>query len=241
MPILFVFHGTNRSASSYLNAWIPLARTRKFVVITPEFTDELYPSNGDSNDYYNLGGVIVNKVIQPEENWTFSIIEPIFDFVRSDIGSRQRVYDIYGHSAGSQFVHRFLLFKEESRVRRAVAANAGWYTIPDDNIDFPYGLKNSPQKQKGLQVFFAKEAYILLGTADTDPNDSDLRKTKEALLQGPHRYARGYYFMNELKKISAKEKFTLNWKIVEVEGARHSNGQMAPAAADILYKDIETE
>jgi len=32
----------------------------------------------------------------------------------------------------------------EARIRKAVAANAGFYTFPDENLEYPYGLKNTP-------------------------------------------------------------------------------------------------
>ena len=38
---------------------------------------------------------------------------------------------MFGHSAGGQFVHRFVQFKPNSRVNYAISANAGWYTVPD--------------------------------------------------------------------------------------------------------------
>ncbi|MDR0836477.1 MAG: hypothetical protein LBN11_07870 [Tannerella sp.] len=231
MPILIVFHGNGRKPDSYLNVWIPFAQEKKFIVVVPGFSQELYPE-----DAYNWGDMMLDGVLQPEEKWTFSIVEPIFDFVKSDLESVHDQYDIYGHSAGSQFAHRFLIFKNKNRVNRAVMANAGWYTVPDENIDFPYGLKNTPVKQSDLKDIFAKEAYVLLGTADTDPNHKDLKRTEGTNKQGAHRFGRGHYFMEQVKRIAGEEGFKLNWQVREVEGAGHSNGQMAPAAVSILYK-----
>ncbi|MDR0836476.1 MAG: hypothetical protein LBN11_07865 [Tannerella sp.] len=231
LPILIAFHGNGRNAVSYMNVWARLAEANNIIVVIPEFTPEIFPGSD-----YNTGGILMRNVVQPEEKWAFSIIEPIFDFVRSDIGSVQTTYDIFGHSAGAQFAHRFLMFKRDTRVNRATIANAGWYTVPDEKIGFPYGIKASPVKQRDLKNFFGKEVYLLLGTEDTDPNHKDLKKDRYTNKQGPHRYARGYYFMEQLKRISAAEGFELNWKIVDVEGAGHSNTQMAPAAVEVLYK-----
>jgi hypothetical protein len=51
-------------------------------------------------------------------------------------------YDMYGHSAGAQFVHRYLQFYDSPKVKKAVAANAGWYTFPNEAINYPYGIKS---------------------------------------------------------------------------------------------------
>ena len=50
----------------------------------------------------------------------------------------RRGYALYGHSAGGQFVHRYVAFADAPRMESAVAANSGWYTMPDDGA-FPYG------------------------------------------------------------------------------------------------------
>ncbi|MFR4038510.1 MAG: hypothetical protein ACLTZT_12545 [Butyricimonas faecalis] len=42
-----------------------------------------------------------------------------------------------------QFVHRFVTFKQNTHLNKAVAANSGWYTVPDVQVEYPYGLKNS--------------------------------------------------------------------------------------------------
>lgn len=41
---------------------------------------------------------------------SFSAIEDVFDAVRKANASAARSYDIYGHSAGAQFVHRLVWF-----------------------------------------------------------------------------------------------------------------------------------
>ena len=51
-------------------------------------------------------------------------IEPLFDHARARFGMEADAYSIYGHSAGAQFVHRFLFHVPDARVARAVAANA---------------------------------------------------------------------------------------------------------------------
>ena len=55
-----------------------------------------------------------------------------------------RLY-MFGYSGGGQFVHRYALAYPE-RMARIVIAAAGWYTFPDQNVNYPRGIK----KAKGL-------------------------------------------------------------------------------------------
>lgn len=229
-PIMIVCHGTNRNADTYLNVWVPHAKEKGFMIFAPEFSASAFPE-----DDYILGRVFINGTLQPEANWTYSIIDPIFDLIRREIGSTRNSYDIYGHSAGAQFVHRLLLFKPDAKVNRAIAANAGWYTVPDYTVSFPHGIKNAPVTENHIKTFMSKKLYILLGTKDTNPNDPNLNNTPASKVQGPHRFARGYYFWDKVNEIHENKGYPLNWEIKNVEGAAHSNAQMAPGAVKVLY------
>ena len=77
-----------------------------FILVAPEISREVFPGSR----YYNLGAIFTkgSKAAQDEGKWTFLAIEPIFDEVVARLGSSQEHYTLYGHSASSQFVHRFL-------------------------------------------------------------------------------------------------------------------------------------
>lgn len=230
MPILFVMHGNGRNAAGYLKSWIHLANEKQFMVFVPEFKNELY-----SSAEYHRGGVVLNNKQQEEETWTYSVIDPIFQYIKEQTNSEQLKFDLYGHSAGGQFVHRMLLFKPNTNVNRAIAANAGWYLIPDVEDDFPHGLKNSPADVTNLEPYFKKDLLILIGTADNDPNSKDLNKTSKDMEQGANRYERAYNFYRKSDSISKSHNFPFRWKIMEVPGVAHSNAGMAKAAAAYLY------
>ena len=87
------------------------------------------------------------------------------------------------------------------RISRAVCANAGWYTLPNEGHIFPYGLKDFHPKSitgtggqtgidKMIKAFVAAPITLLLGDKDTDPDKPRpeiWRATPEAEEQGPHR------------------------------------------------------
>jgi len=164
MPILFAMHGLGRNAESCRGSWLSHSNTKGFIVIAPEFVNAgaFAGSRG-----YNQGGMYRTSnlsTLKPIEEWTFSVIEALFDFVKADLGNTQATYDIWGHSAGGQFVHRYVLFMPDARTNRAVAANAGWYTVPDVEVNYPYGLKNCVTVTEAtLRQSFAKTLYIQLG------------------------------------------------------------------------------
>jgi hypothetical protein len=131
-------------------------------------------------------------------------------------------------------VHRFLYYKPDARVSKAILANAGWYTMPDFGVDYPYGLSESGVDHDVLTGYFGRNVTVLLGDADIDTSDDDLRRTPEAELQGPHRLARGHTFFRVAKAKAKALGVDFNWRIRIVPGAEHSNAQMTPAAAKLV-------
>lgn len=147
-------------------------------------------------------------------------------------------YLIYGHSAGSQFLHRLLFIKPAAKIQRAVCANAGWYTMPDFDQIFPYGLKETQCSMESLRKLFTKKVTTLLGDQDTDPNHRSLRRTPQAILQGAHRFQRGHTFYQACKQMAATLGEQFRWDLQIVSGVSHSNSEMAPSAAKVLFQEI---
>ena len=231
-PILFIFPGTDRNADDYLETWITLADQKGVMVFAFEFSVNYYPMSTN----YQTGFILdENGNLNNEDVWTFSVIEPVFDFIKTNLVNNTNSYNMFGHSAGGQFVHRFVQFKPNSRLNYAVSANAGWYTVPDTSVDFPYGLKNAGISNEDLQNSYLKNLEIHLGQNDNDPNDPALRKTPEANSQGLHRLSRGRYFVNQSDSISQSLNFPSSWVKKELENVGHEQQKMAVFAAQEMY------
>jgi hypothetical protein len=231
-PIIFVFPGMNRDAFNYLSFWIPLADAKNIMVFSFEFNNYYYPGGNSYQQGYILDD---NGNLNQKNKWTFSLIEPVFDLIKNELNYKHNFYDVFGHSGGGQFVHRFIEFVPNSRANRAVAANSGWYTMPDSTISFPYGLSGTNSSQFDIQNAFSKNLQIHLGTNDNNPNDPSLRKTPEANLQGLHRLERGRYFMSKSDSIANNYNFSFNWLKVEVSNVAHNGQLMSNFAANQLY------
>ena len=233
--VLFVMHGTLRNGAEYRDKWIPLAEKYKALVLVPEFTRESFPGG-----MYNRGNVRGqdDKTDVASSAWTFSLIERLFAFYKTATRNPVDGYSIYGHSAGGQFVHRLVEFLPTARIRHAVAANAGYYTLPTKTEDeYPFSRAGTPDESEAARrAIFGKRLTILLGEADTDPNDPDLYHSPEADKQGLTRFERGKYFYAAAQAATAKDNLPLNWRLVTVPGVGHSNEKMAPAAAKVMFE-----
>lgn len=230
MPVVFILPGTDRNAKDYLAAWVRKAGDKKVIAVALEFPERDYTTSE-----YIEGNMFKGKTPVPEKNWSYSIIEPIFDYIRAETGNKSAKYRIWGHSAGAQFVHRFVTFKSGLRLDKAVAANAGWYTVPDVNVGYPYGLKDSGYTDAStLSRLFGANLIVMLGDQDTDPKDSSLRHTPEADAQGLYRYARGLHYFSEGERICKAGNMTLKWKKVIVPGVAHNFEAMLAAAVKEL-------
>lgn len=231
-PIAFIMHGARRNADEYRDQWIEEAEAGGFIVIAPEFSRSDFPGSRG----YNLGAMTAKDTGEwrNEELWSFSAIEPMFDDVVARLGGTQTDYTIYGHSAGSQFVHRFLFFKPDARVARYLAANAGWYTFATLDTAFPFGLEGTPIDEAGLRAALAKNVVVVLGDQDTDSNHASLNRSGGAMRQGKHRFARGRAYFKAARDLAAKNGWEFGWSLRVVKGVAHSNSGMAKGTFDLI-------
>ncbi len=234
IPIVFVMHGTSRNAYEYCIDWVEPAWEYNFLVVCPEINENRFPGSAG----YNLGNMYDGTTLIDSSKWTFAYIEPIFSFLKESGVTTANQYGIYGHSAGSQFVHRFALFTHPTNAKIFIAANAGWYTMTDFNELFPYGFKDSPMTENKLKPKFNLDLVILLGEDDIDLNASSLRKTEEAMRQGRHRFERGHTFYNRAKSMADSMGVPFKWTLQTVQNVGHSNFNMAPTAAKILNQRL---
>lgn len=230
-PITIVMHGAGRDADRYVRQWVPHAETHGVVIVAPKFSKRAFPGALR----YNLGHVFDEAGnTRDESSWSFSAIEPLFDAVQVAIGSVMNEYAMYGHSGGSQFIHRYLFYKPNARVSRYVLANAGWYTFPSLDVEYPYGLSNSGITEYELKDALAADVVVLLGSEDNDPNHDSLRQTLGAVAQGQHRVERGMRFFQVASQTAEENDWPFRWRLQIVEGVAHSNRGMAEAAIELV-------
>lgn len=249
-PIWFSLHGMSRNGETYRDHLANAPGAEGALIIAPEFTDEEWPRSSD----YNHGKISVsesNRTPNPRIEWAYSKIEPLFDFVVQSAAPviQADSYSMFGHSAGGQFVHRFLMWEPDARVKVAVAANAGWYTVPVDEpgeAAWPYSLQTVPDYDPSTAAIdgfpaenvtgaFGKRLMILLGEEDT-LRTSNLRQTPEADIQGPHRLARGQYFFDQAQAEAERLDAVFRWDVQTVPGVGHQGSGMAVPAAEIMRR-----
>jgi hypothetical protein len=236
MPVLIVMHGVKRDAQRYRDEWIQYAERYGFLLIAPEFAHKYYPGKREYNEG-NIFDKMENPI--PENDTAFTVIEHLFDHIKAETQNQSHVYDIYGHSAGGQFVQRMILFKTDARIRMAIAANPGLFVFPSYAEKYPNGIRNSGITPDHLRAAFEKDFMLLLGEKDVNDDDSNLARSSEALAQGNNRFERGNNFYASAKKEASRLGMIFNWKLTIVPGVSHHDAQLPQTAARLLWEKGE--
>ncbi|SEK46845.1 hypothetical protein SAMN04487910_0596 [Aquimarina amphilecti] len=254
--ILLVVPGAGRNGDDYRDSWIETSEKYGVLIISPSYPEKEY-NYGD----YHLGGIVKDlnlskgvsfkkgtnqvhidenviefNINKNKEDWIFNDFDRIFKLVKKATKSKQRKYDMFGHSAGGQILHRFSLFYPNSRANRILASNAGTYTFPDFNTNFPFGIMNVGIQKKQLKKSVKKKLVLFLGELD---NDSEARgrmlRSETADKQGTNRFDRGKNFYKFSEELSKNHGMKFNWKLELVTNVGHDQKKMAEAAAEYLY------
>lgn len=226
--VVFLLHGSSRTGKEARDLGIAYAKKHAFVLLAPEFSEEQYPK--DSYAFANMIGQ--DKRLLPETSWAFTTIERVFDVARKHLHLMTNTYDIVGHSAGGQFVHRLVLFAPHLRFRRAVASSPGRYAFPNASENFPYGLKGMSLDSSVLARAFSRNFVLVLGDRDTGDRDRE----PEAMQQGTNRFARGLRFFATATEEANRLKVPLAWRLRILYGADHSPGPAVEASLEEILR-----
>lgn len=135
-------HVAGRNARSYRKAWIGAADEFNAMLIVPEFGKDQFPKSSNYQQGRMYRRLVAN--MKPRTDWTISTVDRLINDVFRRLGESPRPICLYGHSGVGQFVHRYMMFGRAERIVRAVAANSGWYMMPDPDTRFPCGLLGTP-------------------------------------------------------------------------------------------------
>jgi hypothetical protein len=228
-PIILAMHGFDRAASEFRDFLVSPAERLGLLVLVPEFDNKAFPKAHG----YNYGNVRLpppEGTLIPRDQWNFGIIDRLFEHVREG----QQTFGLFGVSAGAQYVFRYLALTEAPFVGTAIAANCGWYMLPDLTIEYPDGMGGLDLDTSHLRRYLERRLFVLIGDADTDPDAHDLPRNETAMAQGPHRLARGLWHFEHCRDLAERLGVSFGWKLEIVPGAVHVDQQVFDLAASML-------
>ena len=232
-PILIVIPGTSRDTQQSHASWISLAKNKTFIVLTLGIRKQYFPDEYS----YNSGRVVSRKGdLIDESEWLFSAIEPLFNDFKDRYGLLSNKFFLYGHSSGGGFVHRYLLFKPSAPIAKAVAVNILFVTVPDKEIQYPFGLKNTPITNKDFGIWFDKKLAIILQKEDLNLKEHPLSGGTMANIQGASYLERGRLLFNAAKESAQKQKKQLNWSLITIPEGK-DNFQAVSRACKYFFEE----
>jgi pimeloyl-ACP methyl ester carboxylesterase len=231
--VLFVIHGNSRNAEDYLSAWIPHIKNKNVIVAAPQFNKANF-----SNFFLLEMAESSGNVNKDKSKYINNSISLFFNYIKSKFSLDIETYSMFGHSAGAQFTHRYMLLSKDKRISNAVVANAGWYTFIS-NADFPYGIKSSPIiiSDEHLRWFMSNKVNLLIGSEDI--GSKSLNSSKGAKLQGITRVDRANSYFNSLITKAEDSNYALRWNYRVLDNVDHDFKKVTPYAASILLREID--
>lgn len=230
--VIFVIHGNSRNADDYLSAWIPLVQNKNVIIAAPNFDKKNF------RYFFLLESAESNGTInERSDSYINTSISLFFNYFKSRFALNANTYKMFGHSAGAQFTHRYMLLSNDQRISDTVIANAGWYTFLNGE-QYPYGIKDTPIEISSSHIrwFMSNKTSLLIGSIDTNLNN--VNSSAGAQKQGITRVDRADNYFKSLIDISDKKEIPFRWRYKVINDVGHDYQKMTPIAASILLQDI---
>jgi hypothetical protein len=218
--LMIAMHGLDRSAADFRDVFISASERLGRTVVVPEFDTGAFPDVFA----YNFGNVVSappDSRLNDRNSWGFSLIDRLFGVLTSTSKSPSGKFDLYGNSAGSQFVLRYVALNPAPYLQTAISSNSGVYMVPDLSLDYPIGMGGVGLTESDLRGYLSRRIHILLGDADIDATAADLPQGAEAAAQGPNRLARGLWHYEHCKALARTLGIDLGWTLEIVPNAGH--------------------
>ena len=206
-PVLACVHGITRNAHELAMHFMPAAERHGVMLVVPLFAKDRH------RRYQRLGD---ERTVARADR----VFGQILDEVGLLSGASTASVNLFGYSAGAQFVHRYA-FVNPQRVRAYVAAAAGWYTFPDTQMDYPRGLRSTHLHMEE-QALLRVPASVMVGEKDL-ARDAALNGQEDIdRQQGSERFARGTNWIAAMRAAAAAHGLDTRIEFVPLPHADHS-------------------
>ncbi len=208
-PVLVSVHGISRNAREHALACLPIARKLGCALIAPLFSREF------CRGYQRLG---LNGSGHRADALLDRIIEEVAATAQLDTGR----INLFGFSGGAQFAHRYALL-HPGRVSRLVVASAGWYTMPDPQLQFPEGtsVNEGAWAIPDVESFLAIPMLVSVGGQDVSRDRYVRSEPALNARQGRTRVERAFTYVAEVSRAARQRALQPRVRLTVVKGAGH--------------------
>jgi pimeloyl-ACP methyl ester carboxylesterase len=246
--ILVLVHGTpkdlspEKNAEFYAASWKEFAEAHNFILIAPAFDQENFSSRYGDHAMSGYRGLFGREIGADE--WVIRLVEACRQ--ATEISNEQ--FYLYGHSAGGQFVSRFLVTHPET-IQRAVITSAATYPQPDADIQWPFGMDQLhadiewdegttnhvdilPEKKKWLaanQIHLS----VIVGLNDTAELPTELIPGQK----GKNRITIARNWIQDMNAFAASKGVESNFKLEFIPGVGHSMSRLLPYSQNALLSE----
>lgn len=187
--IIVAVHGISRDYQNHLAAYRKLADKLGCGLLVPEFSRATFPR------YQQLAKDAGSQRADTELN-------TLLIALRVQLQQPFLKIHLCGYSGGAQFAHRYAMLHPQN-IASLVLCSAGWYTYPDSEFEFPYGVSNWPTwlGKLRLKEMMKLPTLVMVGELDTK-REKSLRQSKALdAQQGRTRVERAVNWVDEVNKV----------------------------------------
>ncbi len=227
-PLLVAVHGISRNAEAHARAFHETARRCGWTVMAPLFDATRYP------DYQRLG--------RRGRRADLGLLAALAD-LEARRGRPVRRFSLFGFSGGAQFAHRFALAWPHL-VDVLLLAAAGWYTMPDPDLRYPYGLapcRRLPDLVFRLEPFLRRPIRVFVGSEDIERDETVRSGSRLDALQGTNRLERARRWCAALETAAHRRGLAVDVVLQLLPGAGHDFAACVDPARGRLVERIFTE
>jgi pimeloyl-ACP methyl ester carboxylesterase len=211
-PAIVAVHGITRGVEEMVTHLAPRTRATGRTLVVPHFDKTHWPR-------------YQRAACKNRADW--SLIR-LMDALRAEAAVSPMPFDLSGFSGGAQFAHRFAWLYPDLAGRLCLTA-PGWWTLPDPQAAWPYGMGSAPRDRAqgfrlraNLRRFLDREILVCVGRQDVE-RDSNLRTGVPVdERQGPHRLARARRWYAETRAAARAEGIAPAISLRVLEGCGHN-------------------
>lgn len=217
-PLLVSVHGISRNAWELVSELADTAERRGAIILAPVFSDYRY------GDYQRLGrrgrGARADRALQR-----------LVTQASAELRLISSKFYLYGHSGGAQFAHRYAMAHPQDVAALGLSA-AGWYTLPDTDQPYPYGIRPTSDSY-GLTLdpreFLKVPACVFVGEDDISRDGAFNRSDKLDSMQGRNRLERAVHWVESMNRAARALGYNTAYSLHVLRGADHDFDELVAA------------